>query len=112
MPTGPVFRRFDEDHRDAPAPAHPEILGQKIDDLASVLRASRNDLEPAALAIAPQIADLISSMRSDPGAMAARMSGSGATCFALFEEFDLAKRAAEKYEKMGYWAMVSSIASG
>lgn len=45
----------------------------------------RNDLEAAATTVAPVIADLLAFLRSCRGVMMARMSGSGATCFALFE---------------------------
>ena len=46
----------------------------------------RNDLEAPAIAIAPVIGDVLAALRALPGARFARMSGSGATCFALFEE--------------------------
>ena len=49
-------------------------------------RQGRNDLEPAAVAIAPMIADLLMMLSAQAGAELVRMSGSGATCFALFED--------------------------
>lgn len=45
----------------------------------------RNDLQPAAIAIAPEIAAVLERLRNAPGVRLARMSGSGATCFALFD---------------------------
>ncbi len=45
-------------------------------------QAGRNDLEPAAIRLVPEIADVL---RSLAGARVARMSGSGATCFGLFD---------------------------
>jgi 4-diphosphocytidyl-2-C-methyl-D-erythritol kinase len=45
----------------------------------------RNDLEAAAAALAPEIFDLLGLLRAHSGVRLARMSGSGATCFALFE---------------------------
>jgi 4-diphosphocytidyl-2-C-methyl-D-erythritol kinase len=50
-----------------------------------------NDLEPAAVKIAPVIADVLAALRAASGCRLARMSGSGATCFALFGS----KRAAD-----------------
>ncbi|MGR3838633.1 MAG: 4-(cytidine 5'-diphospho)-2-C-methyl-D-erythritol kinase [Cognatishimia sp.] len=51
--------------------------------LADWLNAQRNDLEPPARALAPEIAEVLAALRStDP--LIARMSGSGATCFALY----------------------------
>jgi 4-diphosphocytidyl-2-C-methyl-D-erythritol kinase len=53
-------------------------------DVIAAAQAGRNDLEPAALAIAPQIGDVLAALSSAKGVLLARMSGSGATCFALF----------------------------
>jgi 4-diphosphocytidyl-2-C-methyl-D-erythritol kinase len=52
--------------------------------LAQSLAATDNDLTAAAEACVPEIAALRRSLASLPGALLARMSGSGATCFALF----------------------------
>ena len=48
-------------------------------------RAGRNDLEPPAIALVPEIAEVLEWLRGQDGATFARMSGSGATCFALFD---------------------------
>ena len=48
-------------------------------------RKARNDLEAAAAALVPQIADLLDWLRRCAGANFVRMSGSGASCFALFD---------------------------
>lgn len=55
------------------------------DPLAAAL-AGRNDLEPPALALAPVIAELLALLHAQRGVRLARMSGSGATCFALFDD--------------------------
>jgi 4-diphosphocytidyl-2-C-methyl-D-erythritol kinase len=52
-----------------------------LDSIAS----SRNDLEAGALTIAPEIGDVLKRLSRLPEARATRMSGSGATCFALFD---------------------------
>lgn len=57
------------------------------------LEITRNDLEPAALAMQPAIGRALSQLNR-AGAGFARMSGSGATCFGLFETANVAKRAA------------------
>jgi 4-diphosphocytidyl-2-C-methyl-D-erythritol kinase len=46
---------------------------------------SRNDLQPPAMSLVPEIADVLALLAAQPGAVATRMSGSGATCFALFK---------------------------
>jgi len=48
-------------------------------------RGGRNDLQAAAIALAPQIEAVLAWLSVQPGATFARMSGSGATCFAMFE---------------------------
>ena len=48
-------------------------------------RMARNDLEAPAISLQPVIADVLAWLRGLPGASLGRMSGSGATCFALFE---------------------------
>ncbi|CAN5377172.1 4-(cytidine 5'-diphospho)-2-C-methyl-D-erythritol kinase [soil metagenome] len=48
-------------------------------------REGRNDLQPAALDLAPEIGDVLAALAGQPGVVLARMSGSGATCFGLFE---------------------------
>lgn len=55
-------------------------------DVAAWLGATRNDLEPAAIAVAPEIAEVLARLRAQPGCLLARMSGSGATCFGVFRE--------------------------
>lgn len=54
---------------------------------------SRNDLEPVAIRIAPVIAEVLATLRADEACRLARMSGSGATCFALFGDMDEAHAA-------------------
>ncbi|WP_300036540.1 4-(cytidine 5'-diphospho)-2-C-methyl-D-erythritol kinase [uncultured Roseobacter sp.] len=49
------------------------------------LCAQRNDLEPAAIAREPVIAEVLEILRAQQGCQLARMSGSGATCFALMQ---------------------------
>jgi 4-diphosphocytidyl-2-C-methyl-D-erythritol kinase len=75
VPTGPVFQRWDGIDRGALGPGDP---------LATALT-GRNDLEPPARALQPVIADAVAMLTARPGVTLARMSGSGATCFALFE---------------------------
>lgn len=63
--------------------------------LAEGLRALRNDLEPPAVALCPPVAMVLAALDALPGALVARMSGSGATCFAVFADAEGAARAAE-----------------
>ena len=53
-----------------------------------------NDLEDAALSLCPPVGEVLAALRARPGCLLARMSGSGATCFALFADAAEAERAA------------------
>jgi len=57
-----------------------------FDHLLSVLAATGNDLEAPACAMQGEIAATLAALRRLPEARLVRMSGSGATCFALFAE--------------------------
>lgn len=75
-----------------PLPVLPKRLATTV-DLAEWLRGTRNDLHDAALSIAPGVADAIATLQ-DHGALFARMSGSGATCYGLFAGTSQAEDAA------------------
>jgi 4-diphosphocytidyl-2-C-methyl-D-erythritol kinase len=67
----------------------PASLPAGWDDAAALARdlaALRNDLEAPAIALCPPVAHVLAALRGLPGCLLARMSGSGATCFALFAE--------------------------
>ena len=65
--------------------AHPEIAaGLSPAQFVARLLEGRNDLQPAAIRVAPVIADILEQMSRQHGCRLARMSGSGATCFGLF----------------------------
>jgi len=64
------------------------------DHLAAILKPTKNDLEAPALALAPDIGVALTALRDLPGILMARMSGSGATCFALAADDAAASAAA------------------
>ena len=63
--------------------------------LIKFLKSTRNDLEKSAIKNYPSINDLINSLNLTSGCLVARMSGSGSTCFGLYEK----KHEAEKAKK-------------
>ncbi len=73
--------------------------GASVEDWVEVLAASTNDLEAPAMRIEPVIGEVISALNATNGAWLARMSGSGATCFAIYENTADAGRAAEKIRR-------------
>jgi 4-diphosphocytidyl-2-C-methyl-D-erythritol kinase len=68
----------------------------------------RNDLEPVALRLVPQIETVLAWLSAQQGAEFVRMSGSGATCFALFESEDQRARAAEAVPRE-WWHLETSL---
>lgn len=63
--------------------------------LAQYLQTCRNDLEPAARALAPEVGTVVAELWATSGCLIARMSGSGATCFGLYATAAEAASAAE-----------------
>ena len=62
--------------------------------LAAALQECRNDLTLPASGILPEICDVLNALAREDGCLLARMSGSGATCFAIYDTIDQAERAA------------------
>jgi 4-diphosphocytidyl-2-C-methyl-D-erythritol kinase len=71
--------------------------------MAAGLAALGNDLEAPAIALAPGIAATLATLRALPGVLLARMSGSGATCFAIFNTEAEAASAADALDRPGWW---------
>lgn len=93
--TAEVFRRWDGVDR-GPLGADP--------------LAGRNDLEAPALEIAPVIGDVLATLAAQPGVTLARMSGSGATCFALFETVEACAAAALAVARPSWWSVETRLA--
>ena len=72
--------------------------GASVEDWVEALAAGTNDLEAPATRIEPVIGKVISALNATNGAWLARMSGSGATCYAIYENTVEAKRAAQKIQ--------------
>jgi 4-diphosphocytidyl-2-C-methyl-D-erythritol kinase len=83
LPTAAVFHRYR-----APYRASGRFDGMPPDaaGLAAILAARHNDLTEAARQLVPEIGAVLDRLGGLPGALLARMSGSGATCFALFAD--------------------------
>ena len=71
----------------------------------------RNDLQVPAIALAPAIREVLAMLAAQPGVRLARMSGSGATCFALFENRGARDAAASAiaHAEPGWWQLASRV---
>ena len=97
LATGPVFARWDGIDR-----------GSLSDGTArEIALAGRNDLEAPALALCPAIGEVLDALR-DTDAWLVRMSGSGATCFALFDTVAERDQAAKSLDP-AWWRMTGLL---
>lgn len=71
--------------------------------LAALLAERRNDLEAPAIALVPAIATVLAALRATPGCRLARLSGSGATCFGLYDTPETASHAAAALARGPHW---------
>jgi 4-diphosphocytidyl-2-C-methyl-D-erythritol kinase len=111
LETRRVFERYDQrgsNHafRETPPPAEHDVAG-----FAAALGGFRNDLEGAAIALCGEIDKALKIIRAQPGCLLARMSGSGPTCFGLFEDGAAADAAAAAIAraKRKYWVRASAL---
>ncbi len=88
----------------ADRPDLPAVL-ETPEEVAYVLGYCRNDLEDSAIGLEPSIGEVLDTLRDEPEVLLARMSGSGATCFALCAGDIEAESLAERIESMrpGWW---------
>ena len=111
-PTGAVFAAYDADDGGqgfAEIPAVPDF--HSIEALALWLHEQRNDLAAPAIRLVPEIGLALESLRAQPGVHLARMSGSGATCFALFDTLAAASQASAAIarDRPDWWRAVCHL---
>jgi len=106
--TGAVFAGIADKH----PPPGPDLPPRFADfaALAGWLAATRNDLQPSAVRLCPAIADVLAALSVAP---VARMSGSGATCFALLPAEAPAHALAERLRReTRWWVAAAPLATG
>lgn len=108
--TAEVFRRVVPDNGNSGL--RPPGALTTLDALVRYLAATRNDLEEPARAIAPVIGEVLDVLLQQ-GALFVRMSGSGATCFGLFDSKASAQHAASAIaeSRPRWWARACGFAS-
>ena len=111
LPTAAVFQRCRGPYRTAgrfdPVPS--DAAG-----LAAVLASRHNDLTEPARQLVPEIAAVLDRLAALPGALLVRMSGSGATCFALFADRAAARAAGETIARAepSWWSAAGALTPG
>ena len=97
LPTKDVFNEYGRDLRG----------GGNLKSPTSAGVAGRNDLEAAAIKLVPEIGHILGLLKASKGNLYARMTGTGSTCFAVFENIeDAAKASSQMPDK--YWKIVAS----
>ncbi|MEN3213001.1 4-(cytidine 5'-diphospho)-2-C-methyl-D-erythritol kinase [Methylorubrum populi] len=92
---------------------HPSVAaGLDADAVLGVIAPARNDLEAPALTVAPVIGEALALLRAQGGCRLARMSGSGATVFAIFSDTAAAQAAAGavRVAQPGWWVEPTRLA--
>ncbi|AUH32744.1 4-(cytidine 5'-diphospho)-2-C-methyl-D-erythritol kinase [Paracoccus tegillarcae] len=105
LATPPVFAALSR--RDNPGLPDPDW--HDAESLIDWLARCRNDLQPAAISLVPVIAEVLAAL-DRAGARLARMSGSGATCFGIFDSPDAARAAADALTRPGWWTVATELA--
>lgn len=93
------------------AATHPAPEASSPDALLAVLKQTRNDLEPPARKVQPVIGEVLSLIRNTDGCRLARMSGSGATVFGLYDDCEAAAEAAKQIRRFrpNWWVKATSL---
>jgi 4-diphosphocytidyl-2-C-methyl-D-erythritol kinase len=102
--------QYDGADREFPDDSPPPF--DTVEALGSYLESRGNDLEKAAVGLAPVVGDVKALLSAQAGCLIARMSGSGATCFGIFESAALARQAADRIGSAHpqWWVVASKLA--
>lgn len=98
LPTPSVYKRFRENNGAFSPRARLGHSPKDIDELVTELKKRNNDLFVPAVQLMPDIGLILRAMESTADCLLARMSGSGATCFALYSHREAAVQAAEQLQ--------------
>jgi 4-diphosphocytidyl-2-C-methyl-D-erythritol kinase len=114
LATKDVFTAFRAGEHHHPAPSAIPTRNGEIEPSAFVewLQPRGNDLEAAAIARLPVIAELLAALRAQPDCKLARMSGSGSACFAIFSSRQSAATAAQTLAARADWWVEATTLGG
>lgn len=111
LATSAVFNAYKNSHRPFTSRLNKKINNVNYPSLIDSLAAEHNDLEASAIQLQPKIQTILTALKQQSGCDLARMSGSGATCFALFSNFLSAQSAMKIITKIypAFWIQLSNI---
>ena len=110
LSTGQVFENLRGRFGNLPAPLPRRFA--HVREMARHLEARKNDLQPSAIELAPEIQTVLDALAQTPGCLLARMSGSGATCFGLYASAGELAQAAKAMARAhpGFWMTQTRLA--
>ncbi|WP_438381289.1 4-(cytidine 5'-diphospho)-2-C-methyl-D-erythritol kinase [Asaia sp. BMEF1] len=104
VPTPAVFSAWKESGASFRPVASLPAQWDDVAAMATSLRSTSNDLQAPAIALFPIIGEVLNNLERSESCHFARMSGSGATCFGLYDDLDAARHAALALRAHGWWA--------
>ncbi len=107
--TPAVFKAMQSRNNPAMDTTLPRFAG--FNDFVMWLSQQRNDMQDAAIGLEPAVSDVLLALNAQPACRLARMSGSGATCFGLFEDAQKAQVAAQALTARhpGWWVQPTKL---
>jgi 4-diphosphocytidyl-2-C-methyl-D-erythritol kinase len=109
--TASVFAKLAADGRARSAAHPPPPATLDRDEALAYLAETRNDLHDAAATVEPAIAETLALLERQAGSRLARLSGSGATCWAVFDDAAVAARAADEIARArpAWWVAATRL---
>jgi 4-diphosphocytidyl-2-C-methyl-D-erythritol kinase len=109
--TASVFKAFAEQRRGFSAPHPPPPATRDPRQARAYLAGARNDLHDAAASLEPAVEEILALLQGVDGARLARLSGSGATCWAAFDDAPSARRAADEVKRLrpAWWVEATRL---
>lgn len=106
--TADVYKKFSGPFS---AASHAPIHAASLQDLVKMLREKRNDLQPPAVALLPEINNVLAAIQATHGCLMTRMSGSGPTCFGLYADMADAQKAAVRLQDTytSWWCVATHL---
>lgn len=108
--TAQIFKSLAMSVSDTKIENHPPRFST-AEEFIDFVADARNDLQAPAAKLEPSITQMLTSLSKQKGCWATRMSGSGATCFGLFETTEQSQRASEEISKAnpGWWVKQTTL---
>lgn len=112
LATAEVFARFDSGGHDRPLSMRLPLGITHQEEALALIRRGANELEPPARELAPVVGDVLQTFENEGNCLLFRMSGSGASCFGLYESAQDASQAAARISlaRPDWWVMPTRLA--